>query len=102
MLTYNQKMIQIYKIKFREITFKFWHRINNILLKTYRPKYNFTRCDDCGRDVHDFYIDSSIWLQVCKQEETLCYDCFCARSDICGIDFRGILVSNKEIKKNEG
>jgi hypothetical protein len=88
--TYNRKMLGIYKKKisdfWRITTFNAWQKINRLFLKTYPLIEECARCEDCGRNVHDFHVPDNIWIKVYGDEAgTLCYDCFCNRADEIGI-----------------
>jgi hypothetical protein len=92
-MSYDTKMIIVYfkvlKEKVRLLKWNIWQRINRRFLKTYSLIEDHTRCDDCGRNVHDFHVPDEVWIKVYGNETgTLCYDCFCNRSDILGINFR--------------
>jgi hypothetical protein len=96
--TYNQKILHVYWKKisdwWRVATFNIWQKINRKLLKTYPPIEECARCEDCGRNVHDFHVPDEVWIRVYGDESgVLCYDCFCDRTDRMG-------MSLKEIKKN--
>ena len=57
-------------------------RINYYLLKTYPLIWECARCEDCGRNVHDFTVPDCLWKAVYGNEGgILCYDCFCNRAD---------------------
>jgi hypothetical protein len=84
--SYNQKMLHIYKSKISDIwrifTFKLWKRINRIFLKTYPLIEDCARCEDCGRNVHDFKVPDDVWIKVYGNKSgILCYDCFCDKAD---------------------
>ena len=58
------------------------HPLNNHLLKTYPLIVDCARCDDCGRNVHDYTVPDKLWLSIMGHEcGILCYDCFCNRAD---------------------
>lgn len=60
----------------------FFHRLNRYLLKTYYAIEDCARCEDCGRNVHDFHVPDELWLDVYGSfSGVLCYDCFCDRAD---------------------
>lgn len=64
----------------------FW--LNRRLLPTYSLIEDYARCDDCGRNVHDFDTSDELWRKVSGHEDgsgILCYDCFCDRADRKGI-----------------
>jgi hypothetical protein len=96
--TYNQKMIFIYKNKindwWRIITFNIWQKINRKFLKTYQLIEECGRCEDCGRNAHDFHVPNEIWNKIYGDRSgTLCYDCFCNRADeLFGLGWRDQLV----------
>lgn len=57
-------------------------KINYHLLKTYPLIWDCGRCEDCGRNVHDFIAPDWLWKVVYGNEGgILCYDCFCNRAD---------------------
>lgn len=56
--------------------------INRYLFKTYPLIEDCGRCEDCGRNVHDFLVPNEMWKEVYGNEGgILCYDCFCNRLD---------------------
>ena len=56
--------------------------LNRRLLKTYPLIEDCARCQDCGRNVHDFYVPDWLWLKVVGTSNgVLCYDCFYDRAD---------------------
>ena len=56
--------------------------LNRQLLKTYPLIEECSRCEDCGRNVHDFIVPDEIWIEAYGSEHgILCYDCFCNRLD---------------------
>lgn len=58
------------------------HWFNRHLLKTYPLIKDCARCQDCGRNVHDFLVPNKIWERVYGSKRgILCYDCFCNRAD---------------------
>ena len=58
------------------------HWFNYRLLKTYPLIADCARCEDCGRNVHDFIVPDNLWVSVYGDESgVLCYDCFCSRAD---------------------
>lgn len=59
---------------------------------TYELIKDCSRCKDCNRNVHDFLVPNDKWLEVAKENEVLCYDCFCNRQD-------ELSVKNKSYKK---
>lgn len=62
---------------YRSLTF-----LNRKLLKTYPLIEDCARCDDCGRNVHDFIVPDKLWIAIWGNEKgILCYDCFCNRAD---------------------
>lgn len=57
-------------------------KLNKYLLKTYPLISDCSRCEDCGRNVHDFIVPDWLWNVVYGNESgMLCYDCFCNRAD---------------------
>ena len=57
-------------------------KLNKHLLKTYPLIEDCARCEDCGRNVHDFSVPDDLWQQVYGSNDgILCYDCFCNRAD---------------------
>lgn len=63
-------------------SWKILYFINHYLLKTYPLIEDCARCDDCGRNVHDFLVPTELWIEVWGNEGgILCYDCFCNRAD---------------------
>lgn len=79
-------MLHIYRNKlkenFRILRFNLWQKLNNHYLQTYKPNDSFTRCDECGRDVHDFQVPDELWYAIEGNEAgTLCYDCFCDKTE---------------------
>jgi len=102
-LTYIKKLLDIYWWNLKQKLF--WipiHWINRHLLKTYPLIEECARCRDCGRNVHDFLVPDTLWLNVTKNPDiVLCYDCFCNRADKemrikWRMDFRKIFWSNGE------
>ncbi|NLD50550.1 MAG: hypothetical protein GX660_25695 [Clostridiaceae bacterium] len=84
--TYNRKMLHIYKNKISDYwrinTFNIWQKINRKFLKTYSLIEDCGRCEDCGRNVHDFSAPDEIWNKVYGDDSgILCYDCFCNKAD---------------------
>jgi len=60
----------------------FLMKLNKHILKTYPLISDCARCEDCGRNVHDFTVPDKLWQQVYGDEGgVLCYDCFCNRAD---------------------
>lgn len=58
-----------------------FHYLERQMFKTYAI-YNCARCEDCGRNVHDFIVPDILWKQVYGSDRgVLCYDCFCERAD---------------------
>ena len=56
--------------------------VNRYLLKTYPLIEDCSRCEDCGRNVHDFLVPNSLWNEVMGGPRgVFCYDCFCNRAD---------------------
>ena len=56
--------------------------MNRYLFKTYPLIEDCGRCEDCGRNVHDFIVPDKLWITVYGNEGgILCYDCFCDRAD---------------------
>lgn len=56
--------------------------INRRLLLTYPLIEDCARCQDCGRNVHDFGVPDELWLQVIGSTDGIwCYDCFADRAD---------------------
>ena len=63
--------------------------INRRVLKTYPAIEDCARCNDCGRNVHDYHVPDDVWLQVIGTPLGVwCYDCFCDRAEKKGIYFR--------------
>jgi hypothetical protein len=92
-MPYNIKMLTIYtnviKEKVRLLTWNIWQKLNHRLLKTYPLIEDCARCEDCGRNVHDYHVPDEVWIKIYGNEAgTLCYDCFCNRSDKLGIWYR--------------
>jgi hypothetical protein len=92
-MPYNIKMLTIYtnviKEKARLLTWNIWQKLNRRLLKTYPLIGDCARCEDCGRNVHDYHVPDEVWIKIYGNEAgTLCYDCFCNRSDKLGIWYR--------------
>ena len=76
MIGYVSKCLRIY-------TFNILGWINRHVLKTYPLIEDCARCDDCGRNVHDYIVPDNLWIGVVgKESGTLCYDCFCNRADM--------------------
>ncbi len=47
------------------------------------------RCQDCGRNVHDYHVPDIVWMEVIGSDNGVwCYDCFCNRGDEKGIWWR--------------
>ena len=58
------------------------NKLNKYLLKTYPLIEGCARCEDCGRNVHDFWVPDWLWLKVIgNPNRVFCYDCFCNRAD---------------------
>ncbi len=75
MLKYIEKCFHIYVWNILQ-----W--INKHILYTYLLIEDCSRCEDCGRNVHDYDIPDEIWLKVIGSENgTYCYDCFVNRAD---------------------
>ena len=56
--------------------------LNHRLLKTYSLIEDCARCEDCGRNVHDFIVPDKVWHKVYGSDGgILCYDCFADRCD---------------------
>ena len=56
--------------------------LNRYLFRTYPLIEDCGRCEDCGRNVHDFRVPDDLWKEVYGDESgILCYDCFCNRGD---------------------
>jgi len=57
--------------------------VNRRVLKTYLLIEDCARCQDCGRNVHDFHVPDDLWETVIGDPDggVWCYDCFCNRSD---------------------
>lgn len=57
----------------------YWLRVRvKLLLRRHALLDSF--CKHCGRQVHDFVVPDSVWLQVARRirvGNVLCYDCFC-------------------------
>ena len=68
--------------------------VNRRVLKTYPPIEDHARCEDCGRNVHDWTAPDDVWLSVVGPREgiVLCYDCFCNRGDELGIWWRQLAL----------
>lgn len=75
--------------------------INKRFLYTYSLIEDCARCQDCGRNVHDYHVPNKFWLKVTESENGVwCYDCFCNRADkIFGVIKDGILIKNPMIVK---
>ena len=61
-------------------------------------------CKHCGRKVHDFIVEDSVWEQVephIKFGHILCYDCFCEVCKKIGLPAVWRLVSPRVKKLNE-
>lgn len=82
---YSRKMLLIYSRKV-------WCCLNHRFLKTYPLIEDCARCDDCGRNVHDFTTTDELWVKVTGHQDgggILCYDCFCDQADRMGVrDFQ--------------
>jgi len=62
--------------------FKITKVINRYIFKTYTLIEDCARCEDCGRNVHDFSVPDDLWIEVYGNDGgVLCYDCFCNRLD---------------------
>ena len=56
------------------------------MFKTYPLIEDCGRCEDCGRNVHDFLVPDELWREVYGNDGgILCYDCFCDRLNKKGI-----------------
>jgi len=68
--------------------------LNRHLLKTYPLIEDCSRCDECGRNVHDFSVPDKFWLKIMGSPQgVVCYDCFCNRADEkLGVKWRMILT----------
>jgi len=65
----------------RTIYWLIFHWIERHTFRTYLI-YDCARCEDCGRNVHDFIVPDDLWREVYGSEAgILCYDCFCDRAD---------------------
>jgi len=72
---YTKKSLRIY-------LFNLFRFLNQHLLKTYPLIEDCARCEDCGRNIHDFHVPDEVWLNVYGSDSgVLCYDCFCDRAD---------------------
>lgn len=61
---------------------KITYLFNRYLFKTYPLIEDCGRCEDCGRNVHDFRMPDKLWEVVYGNDGgLLCYDCFCNRAD---------------------
>ncbi len=83
---YDKKMIKIYlnkiKERFRIFKWNMWQKLNRRFLKTYPLIEDCARCEECGRNVHDFNVPDDIWLKVHGNDAgILCYDCFANKAD---------------------
>jgi len=89
---YSRKMLFIY-------SWKVWQWLNHHFLKTYRLIEDCARCDDCGRNVHDFSASDELWAKVTGHENgggILCYDCFCDKADRKGIhNYQGVITDGR-------
>lgn len=79
---YDKRMVKMYfnicKNKFAGFKHKLWHKINRKLLKTYLAIEDCCRCQECGRNAHDFSVPNELWKEVAgSYDGVLCYDCFC-------------------------
>jgi hypothetical protein len=92
-MKYSIKIIKIYinkiKEKMRLLIWNFWQKLNEKHLYTYDLIKDRTRCELCGRNVHDYAVPNEIWNKLCKKESVYCYDCFCDLSDKKKINWRG-------------
>ncbi len=67
---------------FKIYSWNIFQWINRRVLKTYPLLEGFSRCEDCGRNVHDFLVPDELWNKVIGSPDGVwCYDCFCNRSD---------------------
>jgi hypothetical protein len=87
---YDKKMLIIYirkvKEKLRIVKWNLWQKINRNLLKTYPLIEDCARCEECGRNVHDYHVPDDLWIKVYGDESgVLCYDCFCNKLDEMGL-----------------
>jgi len=56
-------------------------KLTSKMFKTYLI-YDCARCEDCGRNVHDFSVPDELWIKVYGSDGgILCFDCFCDRAD---------------------
>lgn len=75
MLEYFKKCLRIY-------LWNILQRINCRFLKTYSAIKECARCNDCGRNVHDFHVPDELWMRVINSSNGVwCYDCFANRAD---------------------
>lgn len=73
-LDYPLRSLRIY-------LYRLFSWINNHVLLTYASNYDCARCNDCGRNVHDFYVPDAIWLNIIGSFSGVwCYDCFIERA----------------------
>lgn len=67
---------------FRIVYYQILQWLLRKVFKTYPLIYDCSRCEDCGRNVHDFIVPDDVWLDIYGSDSgILCYDCFCDRSD---------------------
>ena len=60
--------------------------VNKYIFKTYPLIEDCSRCEDCGRNVHDFHVPNNLWVLVYGSESgVLCWDCFVDRAEKKGI-----------------
>ena len=51
------------------------------MLKTYPLNEECSRCEDCGRNVHDYHVDDELWESIIGNPASIyCYDCFVNRA----------------------
>jgi len=91
-MKYDIKMIKIYikklSSKLRVSRWILWQKINRKHLYTYELIEDRTRCQVCGRNVHDYTVPDELWNSLAKKEDVYCYDCFCDLTDKKGIYWR--------------
>lgn len=77
------------------LSFRFYKWFCTQFFYTYLMIEECTRCEDCGRNVHDFHVSDNLWNKVSKENQVLCYDCFCDRCDRKGIRPSMLIISEE-------
>jgi len=71
---YLQKCLRIYLWNILQ-----W--VNRHVLKTYPLNEECTRCEDCGRNVHDYHVPDELWMKIIGDScKVFCFDCFVNRA----------------------